>query len=138
MSLERFTRKPVAIIAPEASIGSAAELMEQRHVGALVVVERDRPIGIVTDRDLALRALGRWLGPNVPVADVMSSDLIVVHEEHRLDEALYVMRRSGVRRLPIVDNGGRLVGMVTLDDLLVMLSGELSFGIEAVMQNRGP
>jgi CBS domain-containing protein len=112
--------------------------MEQRHVGALVVVERDRPIGIVTDRDLALRALGRWRGPNVPVAEVMSTELVVVHVGDRLDEALYTMRRTGVRRLPIVDDTGFLVGVVSLDDLLVLLTGELSFGIEAVTQNRGP
>ena len=112
--------------------------MAERHVGALVVVADQRPIGIITDRDLTLRVLAHAHDAHTPVGNVMSPRPFVVHEHDRVDQALYLMRRSGVRRLPIVDDHGKLVGLVSLDDLLVLLSSELSSGIDAVMENRGP
>jgi CBS domain-containing protein len=115
-----------------------AEVMRQRHVGAIVISEQDRPIGIVTDRDLVVRALARALPAGTEVSELMSRDPKVVRIDGRLDEALFAMRSAGVRRLPIVDDKGLFVGMVTLDDLMVLLSAELHCGAEAVLDNRGP
>jgi len=138
MSLERFARRPAISLTPQATLTEVAEVMRQRHVGAVVIREQDRPIGIVTDRDLVLRAVARALPRDTPVSEVMSRDPQVVRLDARVDEALMTMRGTGVRRLPIVDDQGVLVGMVTLDDLLVMLSAELHCGAEAVLDNRGP
>jgi CBS domain-containing protein len=68
----------------------------------------------------------------------MSGELILARTDESLDDALFSMRRSGVRRLPIVGANGELVGMVTLDDIMVLLAGELSCGVDAVLDNRGP
>ena len=138
MSLQRFTRKDVVTITPEGSCRQAAELMRARHVGAVVVVAGEQPVGILTDRDLALRVVAAGADPETPVSDVMSRDLVVARETDLMDQAVMAMRKKGVRRLPIVGRGGGLVGLVALDDLLVLLAGELSSTAEAVMDNRGP
>ncbi len=138
MSLQRFTRKEMVVVSPEETARDAAELMHTHHVGAIVVVENERPVGIVTDRDLALRIVAAGRDATTPIRQVMSRDLVVVRQDELVDQALLSMRRSGVRRLPIIDRDGRLVGLVALDDLLVLLSGELSSTAEAVMDNRGP
>lgn len=138
MSLQRFTRKQVATIAADASARQAAELMRERHVGAIVVTEGERPIGMVTDRDLALRVVAANRDPNVPVAEVVSRKLLALQVTDTIDQALFTMRREGVRRLPILDREGAMVGMVSLDDLLVLLAGELSATAAAIIDNRGP
>jgi CBS domain-containing protein len=138
MSLERFTRKEVVVVAPSASLLTVAELMRTRHVGAVVVAEERRPVGIITDRDLALRAVARGLDAETPVGDIMSREVLFAHVDDRLDDALTAMRSYGVRRLPIVDEDGTLRGLVALDDLLVLLAAELSSSAEIVLDNRGP
>jgi CBS domain-containing protein len=138
MSLERFTRRPLTVIDAERPAIEAAELMHADHVGCVVVVAEGRPIGIVTDRDLALRVLAANRPSHTPVREVMSGDLAVARLHDSIDLAVFAMRQHGVRRLPIVDDAGTLVGLVALDDLLVLLAGETSSAIEAVLENRGP
>ena len=121
------------------SVHDAALQMRDRHVGAVVVVEDDRPTGIVTDRDLVLRAILEGRDPNTtPVRDVMSRNLAVLRRDDRIDDAVSSIRTAGVRRLPIVDAKGKAIGMVTLDDLFVLIAGELSAAAGAVQSNRGP
>lgn len=136
--LERFTRKRVVTVDADATVLEVARAMESEHVGAVLVVEGGVPIGIVTDRDLALRVLARGNGPTACVREVMTREPVTIGVDALLDEALYAMRNSGVRRLPIVDSRGKLVGLVALDDLMVLLSAELSSGAQAVLDNRGP
>jgi CBS domain-containing protein len=112
--------------------------MQERHVGAVVIVEEGRPIGIVTDRDLVLRVLAQELAPNEPVADVMSRELWTARIGDSIESTFNTMRHRGVRRLPIVDDEGVLRGLVAMDDLVVMVSGEVTSLAEAVMDNRGP
>jgi CBS domain-containing protein len=138
MSLERFTRKRLVALGPGATLREAADLMRRTHVGAVVITRGRRPVGILTDRDLALRAVAAGATVDTPVSEVMSGDLVVARASETLDEAFGRMRRSGVRRLPIVDGRGRLVGLVALDDLLVLLAAELSLGARTVLDNRGP
>ena len=81
MSLERFCREPVVTIQPTQSVRDAALLMRDRHVGAVLVVDDDRPVGIVTDRDIVMRAIIEGRDPNTtPVRDVMSGSLTVVSQ----------------------------------------------------------
>jgi CBS domain-containing protein len=138
MSLERFTRKQVVVAAPSASAADVAALMHAHHVGGVVIVRDSTPVGIVTDRDLALRVVGAGLSADVPISRVMSRDLVVARVGASLDEAFHTMQRAGVRRLPIITDGGTLVGLVALDDLLVLLAGELRSTVEVVLDNRGP
>jgi CBS domain-containing protein len=138
MSLQRFTRKEVVTISCDASARQAAELMRERHVGAIVVVEGERPLGMITDRDLALRVVAAERSANTPLTEVMSRKLAALQVTDTIDQALFTMRREGVRRLPILDREGAIVGLVSLDDLLVLLAGELSSTAEAIIDNRGP
>ena len=137
MSLERFTRRELVTIGPDRPAEEAARLMRGKHVGAVVVVEEGQPIGIVTDRDLTVRLLADY-APNTPVRAVMTRDLVVARIDDAIDFAFYTMRQHGVRRLPIVNDEGALVGLVAVDDLLVLLGGEVSSIVEAVVDNRGP
>lgn len=140
MSLTRFCRKPVAIIQPTQSVAEAAVAMRDRHVGALVVVQDDlRPVGLLTDRDIVTRVVAGRKDPTaVPVSDVMSPELILARVEDSIDKTLFAFRQHGVRRLPIVDGQGRVAGLVSLDDLWVLLSAELDKTAATVRDNQGP
>ena len=140
MSLARFCRKTVAVIQPTQSVAEAAEQLRDRHVGALVVVEGAlRPVGMLTDRDIVTRVVAeRKDARAVPVSDVMSPRLAVAHVDDTLDQTLFAFKKQGVRRLPIVDELGRMVGLVSIDDVLVLLSAELDQTAAAVRENQGP
>jgi len=138
MSLERFTRKQVVVADPDMPVFEVATLMRTRHVGAVVIASEGRPVGIVTDRDLALRVVGEAVLPGVAVASVMSHDLVTARVDTGLDEAFLLMKRGGVRRLPVVTDDGSVVGMVAIDDLVVLLAGELGSTASVVSENRGP
>jgi CBS domain-containing protein len=101
--------------------------MLHSQVGNLVVIEYRQgeavPIGIVTDRDLAISVMAPRLNPDsVTAGQIMSRGLIVVSENDDVSVALDEMRRSGVRRLPVIDDGGRLTGVVALDDVMGYLA----------------
>lgn len=140
MSLARFCRKTIAVIQPSQSIAEAAETMRDQHVGALVVVEEDlRPVGMLTDRDIVTRVVAeRGDASFVAVSNVMTPKPAVARVDDSLDRTLFTMRERGVRRLPIIDEQGRVAGLVSLDDVLVLLSAELDQTAAAVRENQGP
>ncbi len=105
--------------------------MRDLHVGALVIVEepaaRPRPVGILTDRDIVVQVLAKAPEtlPGLAVKDVMSSELVLVHETDSVEEAINRMRGRGVRRLPVVDDQGALIGILALDDVLETFAEEI-------------
>lgn len=115
---EVMTDRPRAL-APETSIRDAARMMEEEDVGSLPVVEEGaRLVGIVTDRDIAIRAVGRGLEPaGTSVMDIASQEVYVLTPDDDLDDALEVMARAQVRRLPVVVRENELVGMVAQADV---------------------
>jgi CBS domain-containing protein len=118
-------RKSPATITADRTITEAAGEMDRLAVGALVVVESDnRPVGIVTDRDLVVRGLARRADPEARVDAVMSTDLVVLAADADLRDALGIFESHAIRRLPLVE-GERVVGMLTMDDLVVDLTGDL-------------
>jgi CBS domain-containing protein len=121
------------VIAPKTEmIVDAAKRMRTSHVGDLVVVEnrngRHFPVGIVTDRDIVISVVAG--DPEhityLLVSDVMTSDLVTANEQDSTEAALKKMHEHGVRRLPVVDADGALVGILTLDDVLQYLTGQQS------------
>jgi CBS domain-containing protein len=116
-------RKPPATIDPGASIAEAARLMDSHVVGALVVVDGDRPVGMVTDRDLVVRAVARGIPADARVDAVMSPGVIAVSADADVREAFAIFRSHAIRRLPVVDGG--IVGMLTADDLLIDMVADL-------------
>ncbi|MDX1929834.1 MAG: CBS domain-containing protein [Pirellulaceae bacterium] len=102
--------------------------MNSRNVGALVVLDaQKRPVGIVTDRDLAIRVVGKGLDPNTTALGLVMSELPeTVGENTSIESAISIMRRGPYRRLPVVDDRDQLVGIVSLDDIFVLLSEEFA------------
>lgn len=128
MSVGRICTRQVDLAELDEPVWQVAERMHQRSVGTLVVVDdRHHPIGVVTDRDLAIRVLARCSDPiETVVEDVMTHHPETVTEDTPIELALAVMRRRELRRLPVVDGAGRLVGLLALDDVLMLLSEELA------------
>ncbi|MEA2280917.1 MAG: hypothetical protein QOK21_1524 [Solirubrobacteraceae bacterium] len=116
MLIREVMTESVVTAAPERTVREIAELMRERNVGSVVLVEGSRPIGFVTDRDLALSVIADGRDFSDHVADHASSPVIVAHPGMDVAEGAELMVRHGVRRLVVVD-GERLSGIVTLDDL---------------------
>jgi CBS domain-containing protein len=129
--VEYFAKKVVTVI-PEDSLQTAASLMEQHNVGAVVVVEQGKPVGILTDRDLALDLGARGTPLRTTVVRVMTTPVETIGNKDGVFAASAAMREARVRRLTVVDDDGRVVGIVTLDDLLRLLSRELANLVEGI------
>ncbi len=131
MPVGEICNREVVIVQAGKSALEAAQLMRQHHVGDVVVAE-DRggfrvPVGIVTDRDLVVEIVAPGLDPSViTVGDIMAPELVTVTEDIGVFEAIQYMRTKGVRRLPVVDSNGGLIGILALDDLLELLAEEMS------------
>ena len=131
MPIGEICSREVVIVQRDTSVQEAAQLMRQHHVGALVVVEevsgKRKPLGLVTDRDLVVEVLATQLDAKViTVGDIMLPELGSVAESGGVFETIQFMRARAVRRLPVVDGQGALVGIVALDDLLALLAEELN------------
>jgi CBS domain-containing protein len=124
MSVERICQRDVDTATPDESVLQAAERMHQRTVGALVVVDRASvPVGIVTDRDLTLRVIAGQRDPSTTtVREVMTRDPKTVSEMTQIESVISLMQDGEFRRVPVVNDLGHLVGIVTLDDILLLLS----------------
>ena len=130
MPISEICNREVVIVQRNNTILEAAQLMRQHHVGDVVVVEERGgmkvPVGIVTDRDLVVEIMAPAIDQTViTVGDIMVTELATVKENAGLSETIEYMRAKGVRRVPVVDKGGGLVGILTLDDLLELLAEEL-------------
>lgn len=125
MLVSDLVRRSAVAVGPQRTLAEAASIMSSAGVGALVVAEDDRPVGIVTDRDLVRRGLARALPPDARVDSVMSAPLVTVAADDDAHRVYEVLRNHALRRLPVVRDG-RLVGVVTVDDLLIHLSSDLS------------
>jgi len=129
--IEHFA-KPVLTLGPADSLAAAARIMAKHNVGAVVVVESRQPVGIVTDRDLALALAVDGATPLTPVVKVMTTPIETISMREGVFQATQVMRERNVRRLAVVDDEEEIAGIVTLDDLLRLLSSELSNLVECI------
>lgn len=130
MPIGEICSREVIVVQRSDSILEAAKLMRQHHVGNVVVVEeRDGvrvPVGLITDRDVVVEIIATELDPAViTVEDIMEPDLACARDTTGIFETVQYMRDRKVRRLPVVDERGALLGILSLDDLLGLLSEEL-------------
>ena len=126
MKLNDLFTRAVITAGPDEALAGIARRMQEHNVGTVVVVEDGRPVGIITDRDLALALGARGLSPQAPAREVMTRHVLAVPEDTGVFTATRFIQDRKVRRLPIVDGEDRLVGLVSLDDLLRWLARELS------------
>jgi CBS domain-containing protein len=128
MTVERICVREVDLAEADETVQVAAHRMKDRQVGTLLIQDAEsRPIGIITDRDLAVRVVGEALDPTqTTVAEVMTKSPESVREETPIESALSRMRSGPYRRLPVVDANGKLVGLVSLDDILDLLAEEFN------------
>ena len=141
MTIGSICNRDVVFVNREVTVHAACKLMRHYHVGSLVVVDelngRRIPVGVFTDRDIVVDVNAMDLDARVVTAgDIMSPNLVTAPESLGFVETIELMRFKGIRRLPVVNSDNQLVGVVTLDDLLALLSEALT-GIAHVV-SRAP
>jgi CBS domain-containing protein len=125
-TVKSIVREDVVVAAPTDSVGDLADSMNDERVGSVIVVEDERPVGVVTDRDLALKVLRQGRDPAETTAqEIMTEEVITVDEDAGIFDVISRMAEDGVRRIPAVDDAGALAGIVTFDDFIVLLGREL-------------
>jgi CBS domain-containing protein len=118
MQIREVMTRDVAVVSPYESVREAARRMDDLNVGALPVCDGRRLVGMITDRDITVRATAAGASPNAcQVCDVMSDDVRWCYEDDSVEEAEQAMTEMQIRRLPVVDDRKRLIGMLTLGDL---------------------
>ena len=105
-------------VSPNDSIQSAARVMRDEDTGVVPVVDNGKPVGVITDRDIVVRAVAEDREMNRPVRDIVTTELVAVHPDMSVQEATELMSEHQVRRLPVIDND-RLVGIVSIGDIAV-------------------
>ena len=131
MSAGEYCNRDVVIVSRYESVREVVNLMRSHHVGTVVVVEEQAsapvPVGILTDRDIVIEILAEGVDIDaVTIGDVMSFELVTISEDTKLLDAINIMRSQTVRRLPVVNSGGSLVGILTVDDVIELLSEQMS------------
>jgi len=131
MKIGEICNRQVVVIGQGESLLEAGRRMRENHVGCLVVVRKQEasrnPVGILTDRDILMQVLSKGVAlEKIGVEDIMVPDLFTAREEDGIYETIRLMRRKGIRRMPVVDSRRDLVGIVTMNDLLKFLSEEVS------------
>ncbi len=114
MKVSEIMSREVRTISPATTLQEAALLMRQADIGSLVVGENDQMTGMVTDRDIVIRALAEGLNMSTPVSEIMSTELCYCHDDEEIDHVAKNMAQLEKRRLPVVNRDKRLVGIVSL------------------------
>jgi CBS domain-containing protein len=127
MGLKQCCREEVIAVTPDTSVLEVAKIMEQKNVGSVVVVSGERPVGIITDRDLVVRIFAQGKShEGLSAQDVMTKDLVTLTDATGIYEAIEQITDLGIRRMPLVDNSGRLIGIITLDDIIRLIGKEMA------------
>jgi CBS domain-containing protein len=127
MSLQQFCQRPVIAASPEQTIVEACRLLAENNVGCLVVIDAGKLCGIVTDRDITLKVTGERKDPQqTSVREVMTPHPARLTVDKTLRDLTTLMHMQHVRRVPIVNETNAVVGLVTLDDMLMLLSKEMT------------
>jgi len=137
--MKEWVRRNVVTVRSEAPIHEVANELKEHGVGSVVVEEANRPVGIITDRDLVVRVMADKDRDEsaMTAGDVMSENLVTVDIEGEFSDVLDAMHDNGIRRIPLVDDGELLTGIITLDDFMVIHAAELQ-SISKVIEGEFP
>lgn len=128
--------RDVAVLAPMDTIQSAAQLMDDLNVGAVPVCDGQRLVGVITDRDIAVRAVAAGQRPDTPISEAMSEPVHWCYDDQPLEELMEQMREAQLRRIPVIDHDKHLVGIISLGDLATR--GDLEACAETLEQISTP
>ena len=117
MKVSEVMTRDVQTVRPDQTAKEAANFMLNNDAGSIPVTDGDRLVGMITDRDIAVRGVAKGNGPDTPVRDLMSSDCICAREDDNVADVASKMSEAQVRRLPVIDSNERLCGIVSLGDL---------------------
>lgn len=117
MKISETMTRDVKLTAPTQSIREAAQLMADLDAGALPVADGDRLVGMITDRDIAIRAVAGGRGPDTPIREIMTQEIKYCFEDQSVEEVAKNMGDIRVRRLPVLNRDKRLVGIVSIGDI---------------------
>jgi predicted transcriptional regulator len=131
MRVDNLCNRNAIVAEQNTNVLRAAELMREHHVGSLVIIDSSsngrKPIGIVSDRDIVIEVLAKGISlKETRLKDIMNQDLICVRDTDDTMDVVRIMCMEGIRRVPVIDSAGNLVGILTMDDVFEMLAGELS------------
>src|SRR5687767_2996279 len=124
MKISEVMTSSVETVSADQTAREAANFMLRADAGSIPVCDGDKVIGMITDRDIAVRGVAEGRGPDTPVRDLMSDGIVCAHEDDNVDEVAKRMSDEQVRRLPVLDSDERLVGIVSLGDLARGTPGE--------------
>ena len=117
MKVSEVMTRDVQTVSPDQAVREAASFMLSADAGSIPVTDGERLIGMITDRDIAVRGIAKGYGPDTPVRELMTDDLVIAREDDDTDDIAARMSSAQVRRLPVVDDQQRLCGIVSLGDL---------------------
>ena len=117
MKVSEVMTRDVQTVSPDQPVREAASFMLSADAGSIPVTDGERLIGMITDRDIAVRGIAKGYGPDTPVRELMTDDLVIAREDDDTDDIAARMSSAQVRRLPVVDGQQRLCGIVSLGDL---------------------
>jgi CBS domain-containing protein len=117
MKVSEVMTRDVRTVRPDQPVQEAASFMLSADAGSIPVTDGDRLIGMITDRDIAVRGIAKGYGPDTPVRELMTNDIIAAREDDDIDDVASRMSEAQVRRLPVIDEQERLCGIVSLGDL---------------------
>ena len=138
MPMSNCIQSDVVAAAPNDTVRDIAELMERRNVGSVVITRDDRPIGIVTDRDLVIRVTARGKDPCLTyISDIMTRDPVIVNEDLGIFEMLNCARDNCIRRIPVVDSNRKLIGIFAVDDVVSVLAEQMN-SVDAIVRCSAP
>ena len=134
MAIKHVMSSGVAVVAPDDSIQAAAQKMADGDVGFIPVCDGEKLVGVLTDRDLAVRAVAAGKGADTAVRDVMTEEVIYCFEDEDVERVARLMKEREIRRVLVVDRSKRLAGVVSLGDLAEQQPGESADVLEAVSE----
>jgi CBS domain-containing protein len=138
MRVSEAMTRDVRVCHPRQSISDAARLMAELDCGALPVGEQDRLVGMITDRDIAIRAVAHRKSPDTPVRDAMSHEVRYCFEDQPVEQVARNMSELRVRRLPVLNHEKRLVGILSLGDLATCELRAAAQAVNGISQPGGP
>ena len=126
MSLKPLMSKEITSLPSTATVLDAAKFMTDMNVGSVIIMKDDIPSGILTDRDIVAKVLAQGKDPrNMGIGEIMRVPVVTISEDKDIIDATKLMANHAIRRLPVVDTSGKLVGIISLDDVLILMGQEM-------------